>query len=124
MSNATDASNYAAMAERTIDTSSIGDQETDRSLGNEMDAGGSIVVGAPAMTRGNDDAGNNTDGGDSIYNSNYPLQSVVQVKQISVFPSFFLFDISFRIIFNRIIIQLYLQVNLQLVLLNQPRTIQ
>ena len=98
MGNTTDGSNYAPMAEHTIDTSSIGDQETDRSLGNEMDVGGSIVLGAPAMLRSNDDAGNNTDGGDSIYNPNYPLQSVVQVKQISVlhhsFSLIFLLELS------------------------------
>lgn len=70
------------MGERTIETSSIGDQETDRSLGNEIDAGGSVILSVPTMLRGDDDAGNNTDGGDSIYNPNYSIQSVVQVNKM------------------------------------------
>lgn len=69
------------MTERTIETSSIGDQETDRSLGNEMDVGGSVVVSVPIMLRGENETGNHTDGGESIYNPNYSIQSVVQVRR-------------------------------------------
>ena len=56
--------------------SSIGDQETDRSLGNEIDAGGPIVVTVPTMIRRDD-----TDGNDSIYNPHQSIQSLVEVNQ-------------------------------------------
>lgn len=60
--------------------SSLADQETDRSLGNEMDAGGLVVVGVPSMIRRDDDAGTNTDCADSIYNPNYSIKSVNEVR--------------------------------------------
>ena len=68
------------MTEQTIETSSIGDQETDRSLGNEMDVGGPVVLSVPIMLRGDDETGNNTDGSQSLYNPNYSIQSTGQVN--------------------------------------------
>jgi hypothetical protein len=62
--------------------SSNGDQETDRSLGNEIDAGGPVMVSVPTMIRNDDDdAGTNTDGADSIYNPRYSIQSLIEVNQ-------------------------------------------
>jgi hypothetical protein len=78
-----DNSNYVIMPGNNAGTSSIGDQETDRSLGNEIDAGGPIVLGVPSMIRrddDDDDAATNTDGGDSIYNPNYSIHSIVEVN--------------------------------------------
>jgi hypothetical protein len=76
-----DDSNYTGMGGNVTRTSSIDDQETDRSLGNEIDTGGSVVVRVPTMIRRDDDAGTNTDGGDSIYNPHYSIQSLVEVNK-------------------------------------------
>jgi hypothetical protein len=78
-----DDSNYTIMPGNKAGTSSIGDQETDRSLGNEIDAGGPIVLGVPTMIRrdDDDDAATNTDGGDSIYNPNYSIHSLAEVNK-------------------------------------------
>jgi hypothetical protein len=67
----------------------VGDQETDRSLGNEIDAGGCVVVSVPTMIRRDDDVGTNTDGGDSIYNPNYSIQSIVEVNKFNEKNFFF-----------------------------------
>ena len=77
-----DDSNYTMMPGNNAGTPSIGDQETDRSLGNEIDAGGPVVLGVPTMSRrgdDDDDAATNTDGGDSVYNPNYSIHSLVDV---------------------------------------------
>ena len=60
--------------------SSIIDQETDRSVGNEIDGGGAILVSVPTMFRQDDDAGTMTDGADSMYNPNYSIQTFAEVK--------------------------------------------
>jgi hypothetical protein len=73
-------SNYTVMPGIGAGGSSIGDQETDRSLGNEIDAGGPVVVSVPTMIRRDDDAGTTTDGADSIYNPQYSIQSLAEVK--------------------------------------------
>jgi hypothetical protein len=59
---------------------SITDQQTDRSLGNEIDAGGSVIVSVPTMLRREDDIGITTDGGESIYNQNYSIRSLIEVN--------------------------------------------
>lgn len=69
--------------------SSIADQETDRSLGNEIDAGGSVVVSVPTIIRRDDDNEMTTDGNDSIYNPNYSIQSIVEVNLIIKMRTFF-----------------------------------
>ncbi|CAF1117464.1 unnamed protein product [Rotaria sordida] len=71
-----DNSNYTGMSENALRDSSITDQETDRSLGNEIDAGGPVVVSVPTMIRRDDDTGTITDGAESIYNPHYSIQSV------------------------------------------------
>jgi hypothetical protein len=76
-------------------TSSIGDQETDRSLGNEIDTGGPVVVRVPTMIRCDDNAGTNTDGGDSIYNPHYSIQTIVEVKINKICCCFFLYKLIF-----------------------------
>ena len=62
---------------------SIIDQETNRSLGNRINAGEHMIVSVPTMLRPDDDAGTNTDGGDSIYNPHYSVQSIVEVNLIT-----------------------------------------
>jgi hypothetical protein len=116
------------MAGNDAGTSSIGDQETDRSLGNEMDVGGPVILSVPTMMRGgDDDAGTNTDGGDSIYNPNYSIHSLVEVKINKFFQKkyfvffFFFFRVLIKIIFNQVIILFYLLVNHRLVHLNQQQ---
>lgn len=69
------------MPEHNTGASSIGDQETDRSLGNEIDAGGPVVVGVPAMIRHDEELGITTDGNESPYNPNYSIQSLVEVNK-------------------------------------------
>lgn len=78
--NGGDDSNYTAMPGNGAGASSIGDQETDRSLGNEIDAGGPVVVSVPTMIRRDDDAGTTTDGAESIYNPHYSIESLVEVN--------------------------------------------
>ena len=68
------------MSGNGVGGSFIADQETDRSLGNEIDAGGPVVVSVPTMIRRDDDAGMNTDGADSIYNPDYSMHSLTEVK--------------------------------------------
>lgn len=84
-----DESNYAAMPGHITGASSIADQETDRSLGNEIDAGGSVVVSVPTIIRRDDDNEMTTDGNDSIYNPNYSIQSIVEVNLIIKMRTFF-----------------------------------
>jgi hypothetical protein len=60
---------------------SITDQQTDRSLGNEIDAGGSVIVSVPTLLRREDDIGITTDGGESIYNQNYSIRSLIEVNR-------------------------------------------
>ena len=79
--NVTDESNYTTMPGTGAGESSTADQETDRSLGNEMDARGPVVVRVPTMFRREDDAGTMTDTGESSYNHNYSLQSIAEVKR-------------------------------------------
>ena len=87
-------SNYTAMPDNMPREPSIIDQETDRSLGNEIDAGGHMIVTVPTMLRQEDDAGTNTDGGDSIYNPHYSVQSIVEVNFITHRVSSFSFVIT------------------------------
>jgi len=68
------------MPGNVTEASSIGDQETDRSLGNEIDAGGPVLVSVPTIIRRDDDAGMTINGTDSIYNAHYSIQSLVEVK--------------------------------------------
>jgi hypothetical protein len=75
-----DESNYASMHDPPQGEYSIGDRETDRSLGHEMNTGGSVIVSVPTMLRREDDAGSATDGTDSIYNQNYSNQSLIEVN--------------------------------------------
>ena len=67
--------------------SSIGDQETDRSLGNEIDAGGPVVFSVPTMIRSDDEIDTNTDLVNSNYNPNYSIQTFVGVISIKTFIS-------------------------------------
>ena len=60
---------------------SLVDDETDRSVGNEMNTGGSVIVTVPTMFRREEDAEMTTDAPDSIYTQNYSVQSVAQVKE-------------------------------------------
>ena len=75
-----DDSSYSAAPGYPMRDSSLIDHETDRSLGNEMDAGGPVVVSVPTMIRQDDDAATITDGGDSLYNPHYSIQSYNEVK--------------------------------------------
>ncbi len=50
---------------------SITDQQTNRSIGNEIDAGDSVIISVPTMIRQENDIGITTDGSDSIYNQHY-----------------------------------------------------
>jgi hypothetical protein len=75
-----DDSNYTTMHENIQGEYSITDQQTDRSLGNEIDAGGSVIVSVPTMLRREDDIGITTDGGESIYNQNYSIRSLIEVN--------------------------------------------
>ncbi|UJR14129.1 hypothetical protein I4U23_001123 [Adineta vaga] len=81
IANSVDDSNYTTMPENMPRESSLIDQETDRSLGNEINAGGSILVSVPRMLRREDDAGTITDGDDSIYNPHYSIQSLVECQR-------------------------------------------
>jgi hypothetical protein len=65
-------SNYTTMNGNNQEDYSIGDQQTDRSSGNGIDGGGSIIISVPTMLRQEDET---TYGGDSIYNQNYSIQS-------------------------------------------------
>jgi hypothetical protein len=110
------------MPENGARESSIADQETDRSLGHEIDAGGPVLVSVPTMIRRDDNIGTNTDGGDSIYNPHYSIQSLTDVKPNGYLNfSYFLFFISIlvRIIFKQIIIPDHFLQDHQLVHLNQ-----
>lgn len=79
-----DDSNYTTMPGTGAGESSIADQETDRSLGNEMDGGGPVLVSVPTMFRREDDTGTATDTGESIYNQNYSLQSIAEVNRSTI----------------------------------------
>ncbi|CAM2697728.1 unnamed protein product [Rotaria socialis] len=70
-----DDSSYSTTPGNPMRDSSLIDHETDRSLGNEIDAGGPVVVSVPTMIRQDDDAATITDGGDSLYNPHYSIQS-------------------------------------------------
>ncbi|CAF3795119.1 unnamed protein product, partial [Adineta steineri] len=70
-----DDSNYTTMHENAGEEYSIADQQTDRSLGNETDVGGSVIISVPTMLKREDDIGIITDGVDSIYNQNYSIHS-------------------------------------------------
>lgn len=59
----------------------MADQQTDRSLGNETDAGGSIVIRVPTSLRHEEDVGITTDAADSIYNQNYSIQTLSKNKR-------------------------------------------
>lgn len=68
-------SNYTTVHGTTQGEYSLGDQQTDRSLENEIDAGESVIISVPTMLRQDDDLGTISDGGESIYNPNYSIQS-------------------------------------------------
>ncbi|UJR33037.1 hypothetical protein I4U23_020496 [Adineta vaga] len=70
-----DDSNYTTMHENHQGEYSIADQQTDRCLGNEIDAGGSVIISVPTMLRQEDDIEITTDGAESIYNPNYSTRS-------------------------------------------------
>ncbi len=58
----------------------MADQQTDRSLGNEIHSGGSVIISVPTMLRQEDGVDTSTDGDDSIYNQHYSIQSRIEVK--------------------------------------------
>ena len=75
--------NYTSIpghATRMAIESSMIDQETDRSLGNEIDTGGPVLVHMPNMYRRDDDAATIADGIDSIYNPNYDIHDLNEVN--------------------------------------------
>jgi len=67
----------------TQDEYSLADQQTDRSVGNEIDAGGSVIISVPTMLRQEDET---TDCGDSIYNQNYSIHSFKNNKNLNNYP--------------------------------------
>lgn len=75
-----DALNPMAMQSSGPGEYSLVDDETDRSVGNEMHTGGSVIVTVPTMFRREEDAGMTTDAAESIYNQNYSMQSIIEVK--------------------------------------------
>jgi hypothetical protein len=80
MGTSGDDSNYTVMPENVPRVPSFLDQETDRSLGDEIDTGGPVHVSVPNMIRRDDDAGTNTDEAGSIYNPRYSIQSLTEVR--------------------------------------------
>lgn len=68
-------SNYTTVHGTTQGDYSLGDQQTDRSLENEIDGGESVIISVPTMLRQDDDLGTISDGGESIYNPNYSIRS-------------------------------------------------
>lgn len=68
-------SNYTTVHGNTQGDYSVGDQQTDRSLGHEIDAGDSVIISVPTMLRQEDDLGTISDAGESIYNPNYSIRS-------------------------------------------------
>lgn len=68
-------SNYTTVHGNTQGEYSLGDQQTDRSLGHEIDAGESVIISVPTMLREEDDLGTISDAGESIYNPNYSIRS-------------------------------------------------
>ena len=74
-------SNYSIMPGNSPAEYSLADQETDRSLGNEYQGGGSVVVTVPTMLRQTEeDTTTMTDAADSSYNPNYSIQSILEVN--------------------------------------------
>lgn len=59
---------------------SIVDQQTDRSIGNETNTGGSVIISVPTMLRREDEVGTTTDGAESIYHQNYSFTQVNLLK--------------------------------------------
>ena len=58
----------------------VADQQTDRCLGSEIDAGESVIISVPTMLRQEDDIDITTDGAESIYNPNYSTRSQNEVN--------------------------------------------
>ncbi len=68
-------SNYTTVHGHTQGEYSLADQQTERSLRNEMDASESVIISVPTMLRQDDDLRTISDAGDSIYNPNYSIQT-------------------------------------------------
>ncbi len=64
----------------TQDEYSLADQQTDRSVGNEINARESVIISVPTMLRQDDEI---TDCGDSIYNQNYSIHSFENNKNLN-----------------------------------------
>ncbi|CAF5193670.1 unnamed protein product, partial [Rotaria magnacalcarata] len=66
------------------------DQQTDRSLENETDAGTSINLSVPTKLRREEDTIITVDDVESIYNHNYATQSLMKSANINVRPNYLL----------------------------------
>ena len=80
-------SNYATMPAQEQGEYSTVDIETERSLANDLHAGGSVIVRVPTMFRRDDDTGTITDAAESIYNQNYTLPSAIEGTSLQQKPS-------------------------------------
>lgn len=87
--------------------SSAAEPETDRSVGMEIEGAEQILVSVPTTFKPDDDAATMTDGIESIYNPNYSIHTLVEVKKKfkrRIFSSSFSFSFLFfsrRNIFNQ-----------------------
>ena len=83
MGNGTDDSNYTTMPGNDPGESSTAEQETDRSLGNEINGGGSFLLSVQNTLKRDDYGGTMTDGTDSFYHPHYSTQPLVEVNRRS-----------------------------------------
>lgn len=76
-----DESNYTTMPDHQTGEYSIADQQTDRSLGHEIDAEGSVFISVPTMLREEDDVAIMTDTAESVYNQRGPARPLSEVER-------------------------------------------
>ncbi|CAF1272754.1 unnamed protein product [Rotaria sordida] len=84
----TDESNYSITNGHVQGEYSILDQQTDRSLGNEVDAGRSIIISVPTMFRREEDTTTITDGADSSYNQTSSSKHLMKNTNITTRPNY------------------------------------